>query len=102
MTNNYNASNYAKGSDGAKLNDENLKEMNASGKCNTCRYFQFRGYKCTKKTEEGKLVRPDMMPITYTETTSKGNFINVLKPSSCKDYESKGKRKSEKTEEAVE
>ena len=44
MTNNYNASNYAKGSDGAKLNDENLKEMNASGKCNTCKYFHDANY----------------------------------------------------------
>lgn len=102
MTNNFYADNYKKGSDMEKLNDSNIREMNTSGKCNSCKYFQFGGYKCNKKTDDGKLVRPDMMPITYTETTSKGKFINVLKPISCKDYKSKGRRKSEKTEEASE
>lgn len=90
MNNNYNAANYAKGTDGAKANDEYLREMNTSGKCNSCKYFQFGGYKCNKKTEDGKLVRSNMLPITYTEETSKGKFINVLRPTSCKDYESKG------------
>ena len=102
MSNNFYADNFKKGSDMEKLNDSNIREMNTSGKCNSCKYFQFGGYKCNKKTEDGKPVRSDILPITYTKETSKGKFINVLRPTSCKDYESKGKRKNEKSEEVSE
>lgn len=88
MTNNYNAFDYVKDSEGAKRNDENLKEMTSTGRCNSCRYFRFGGYKCTKHN--------DNIKITYTEKTDKGDFINVIKPTGCNDYKKKGKSKAER------
>ena len=38
-----------------------------------------------------------MIPVTYTEETSKGYFINVIKPIGCKDFTPKtGKKKNDK------
>ena len=95
MTKNYYADNFKKGADLEKINDSNLKDMNTNGKCNTCIYFKFGGLKCEKRNEQGQLIRPNMAPITYTEQTQRGQFINVLRPADCKDFEAKGKKKTE-------
>ncbi len=98
MTNNYNASLYTdKESEYSKLNSEVLKDISDNGRCNKCIYFKFGTRKCEKKDENGNLVRPDMIPVTYTEETSKGHFINVIKPIGCKDFTPKtGKKKNDK------
>ena len=98
MTNNYNAALYTdKESEYSKLNSEVLKNVSDNGRCNKCTYFKFGTRKCEKKDENGNLVRPDMIPVTYTEETSKGHFINVIKPIGCKDFTPKtGKKKNDK------
>lgn len=104
MTNNYNAALYAdKESEYSKLNSEVLKDISDNGRCNKCVYFKFGTRKCEKKDENGKLVRPNIIPVTYTEETAKGHFINVIKPIGCTDFTPKtGKKKNEKKGEKIE
>ena len=99
MTYNYNAALYSeKDSELGKQNTDNINEMQTAGRCNNCVYFKFGNRKCTKTNESGKLVRPDFAPITYTEPTNKGNFIHILKPSDCKNFTPKNKKKSAESE----
>lgn len=91
---NYNASNFSEKGLLRGENDNALSEMTKGGRCNDCAFFSFGGYKCKKTDDEGRLVRPEIHPVIYTEPTTKGKFIHVLKPCDCTDFKSKKTVKS--------
>lgn len=97
---NYNASNFSEKGPLRGENDNALSEMTKGGRCNDCAYFSFGGYKCKKTDENGNLIRPKTNPVVYTEPTSKGRFIHVIKPYDCKDFKRKKKEKGETKKQA--
>ena len=92
MTYNYNSTVFTdKNSEEFKLNDEVMVAI-TTNRCNNCIYLNFGARKCNKKNENGNLVRPNMIPVTYTEPTNRGHFIHIIKPFDCHDFTPKVKQ----------
>lgn len=102
MTNNYNTALFNdKESEMAKTNAEVIKEVSSVGRCNNCAFFKFGSRKCEKRDNNGKLIRPDIIPVTYSEPTDRGHFIHVIKPVDCNDFTPKNKKKPETKKEEM-
>lgn len=82
MSKNYNNEIFNdKNNELTKVNNRNNTNFSTSGRCNTCKYFTFSCGKCNLTGEK--------ITLTYTSDTSKGTFINYIKPSSCMKYQLK-------------